>query len=652
MYAADDNESDSSPRQLAFLRRRLDNATEKCFILTPTAHYINPTLPASFWGRNDHNHLAHDNSAAILLSPRSTCTQSNKSVSISSPRPTIPSDFSISSPSFSQSSKHILNSPAHLSTVRTPSTMSSSPGSYSIGSFNRQGSVTTEVASPLSQSRFDSSLGQLTKKFVHILRSAPGSRIDLNRAARELGVQKRRIYDITNVLEGIGLIQKEGKNHVAWNDDPDVDLSRAPEPVEGTEVASSRIESLRKEVSAAKAEDAALENFLDFLSQQSAFLSSASDGSEISSSQFRRFLPPGMDNPQSHMYVRYSDITGIPSYNNDTIIGIKAPVGTNLEVPDPDQEVPPWMRKYQMFLNASSPPPSQPTTGDGGEAAGTAINVYLIRPEIGPDSPSRGGATTSPLRTTRSGDRRAGGVIEDTGERDSRGGESSRSSDDRKPAPLAVQSHEHSGQPLAGGSRHYESGRQPSSSGYDEVPSGDLHSTPQRRTPGRLQPRSETSSGGLGVEGDPHSHGPESDAGPLSPPWNRANPYMGSYEGQGPPGAPPTPQGSGSFGISRPQSPFSQHDFYNLPLQSPSSRGFLPASFLASPSGTMPAGFSPLPPAHGQPNPAVGDAHFPMPPLHDRRGGVWRHPGPSELPDSNTSDHPSNPNVAPRRPRR
>lgn len=28
--------------------------------------------------------------------------------------------------------------------------------------------------------------------------------------------QKRRIYDITNVLEGIGLIEKKTKNQVRW----------------------------------------------------------------------------------------------------------------------------------------------------------------------------------------------------------------------------------------------------------------------------------------------------------------------------------------------------------------------------------------------------------------------------------------------------
>lgn len=41
--------------------------------------------------------------------------------------------------------------------------------------------------------------------------------LDLNWAVSTLDVQKRRIYDITNVLEGIGLIGKEGKNHIRWN---------------------------------------------------------------------------------------------------------------------------------------------------------------------------------------------------------------------------------------------------------------------------------------------------------------------------------------------------------------------------------------------------------------------------------------------------
>ena len=40
--------------------------------------------------------------------------------------------------------------------------------------------------------------------------------VDLNQAAAMLEVQKRRIYDITNVLEGISLIQKKSKNNIQW----------------------------------------------------------------------------------------------------------------------------------------------------------------------------------------------------------------------------------------------------------------------------------------------------------------------------------------------------------------------------------------------------------------------------------------------------
>lgn len=64
-------------------------------------------------------------------------------------------------------------------------------------------------------SRYDSSLGLLTQKFMQLLQDSPSNSLDLNLAAEELKVHKRRIYDITNVLEGIGLIEKPSKNQVA-----------------------------------------------------------------------------------------------------------------------------------------------------------------------------------------------------------------------------------------------------------------------------------------------------------------------------------------------------------------------------------------------------------------------------------------------------
>jgi hypothetical protein len=59
-------------------------------------------------------------------------------------------------------------------------------------------------------------LGELTKKFMYLVREANGNYLDLNEAAQQLGVQKRRIYDITNVLEGINLMKKMMKNQIKW----------------------------------------------------------------------------------------------------------------------------------------------------------------------------------------------------------------------------------------------------------------------------------------------------------------------------------------------------------------------------------------------------------------------------------------------------
>ena len=85
-------------------------------------------------------------------------------------------------------------------------------------------------------SRFEKSLGLLTTRFVNLLQEAEDGVLDLKvvsifsetirvsklsynvlQAADTLNVrQKRRIYDITNVLEGIGLIEKRNKNCIKW----------------------------------------------------------------------------------------------------------------------------------------------------------------------------------------------------------------------------------------------------------------------------------------------------------------------------------------------------------------------------------------------------------------------------------------------------
>ena len=54
--------------------------------------------------------------------------------------------------------------------------------------------------------RKKNSLGKLGKKFANYLSKKKDDRIDLNDASKALNIKKRRIYDITNVLEGKQLI--------------------------------------------------------------------------------------------------------------------------------------------------------------------------------------------------------------------------------------------------------------------------------------------------------------------------------------------------------------------------------------------------------------------------------------------------------------
>ncbi|KAK4532398.1 hypothetical protein CCYA_CCYA12G3255 [Cyanidiococcus yangmingshanensis] len=64
--------------------------------------------------------------------------------------------------------------------------------------------------------RQDCSLFKLTHRFLELVFKTNDGLLDLNSVAERLGVKKRRIYDITNVLEGVGIIEKQGKNHIRW----------------------------------------------------------------------------------------------------------------------------------------------------------------------------------------------------------------------------------------------------------------------------------------------------------------------------------------------------------------------------------------------------------------------------------------------------
>ena len=59
-------------------------------------------------------------------------------------------------------------------------------------------------------------LVSLTKAFMDLIMASGGKEIELSQAELQLNANKRRLYDVTNVLVGIGLIERAGKSKVRW----------------------------------------------------------------------------------------------------------------------------------------------------------------------------------------------------------------------------------------------------------------------------------------------------------------------------------------------------------------------------------------------------------------------------------------------------
>jgi|EP00945_MAST-04E_sp_MAST-4E-sp1_P003621 transcription factor E2F3 len=183
-------------------------------------------------------------------------------------------------------------------------------------------------------SRYDSSLGLLTRKFLKLLKCAPDGALDLNSTAQDLGVQKRRIYDITNVLEGIGLLEKKSKNTIMWKG-------------AGSKISPEKeviLKDLRESIQQLKEEEKELD--LDTL-------------------LVTKELNAAADKPSNRKlaYATPDDLRNLPCFANDRVLAIRAPSGTNLEVPDPDEGMEAGRRRFQIFLKS-------PNNG--------SIDVYLV----------------------------------------------------------------------------------------------------------------------------------------------------------------------------------------------------------------------------------------------------------------------------------
>ncbi|KAE8886744.1 hypothetical protein PF005_g7422 [Phytophthora fragariae] len=196
------------------------------------------------------------------------------------------------------------------------------------------------VSKPSPASRYDSSLGLLTKRFVELIQAAPSKDLDLNTAAESLGVQKRRIYDITNVLEGIGLIEKTSKNNIHWKG--------ASGPTGGTD-SYQGIDHLRQSISDLRQEELKYDQHIKMVSQN---IRRLYEEEAFDKGSFENFC-----------YVTHDDMRRQESFAGQSVMAIKAPPGTTLEVPDPDEGMPAGKRRFQIFLKSTDGP----------------VDVYLVR---------------------------------------------------------------------------------------------------------------------------------------------------------------------------------------------------------------------------------------------------------------------------------
>ncbi|NXX50436.1 E2F5 factor, partial [Tricholaema leucomelas] len=148
-------------------------------------------------------------------------------------------------------------------------------------------------------------------------------------AADTLAVrQKRRIYDITNVLEGIDLIEKKSKNSIQW---------KGVGAGCNTKEVIDRLRYLEAEI-----EDLELKE--KELDQQKLWL--------------QQSIKNVMDDSTNHQYP-FKLIVCILEVDlkagGDTLLAIQAPCGTQLEVPIPEMGQN-GQKKYQINLKSSSGP--------------------------------------------------------------------------------------------------------------------------------------------------------------------------------------------------------------------------------------------------------------------------------------------------------
>ncbi|EDQ88967.1 uncharacterized protein MONBRDRAFT_8506 [Monosiga brevicollis MX1] len=173
--------------------------------------------------------------------------------------------------------------------------------------------------------RSEKSLHLLTTRFIDLLQNTPGGSLDLKDAAEKLDMrQKRRIYDITNVLEGVGLVEKTNKNVVRWRHDPSSDSSSS----------NAQTRAVQEEIASLDAEIQSLERLTHVMQDR---LRNAVD--EVEDPKLKA-LP-------------YRDICKAKGLQDQTHFAIRAERGATMTVPEP-QPIDNQRTQYCLYLRGNA----------------------------------------------------------------------------------------------------------------------------------------------------------------------------------------------------------------------------------------------------------------------------------------------------------
>ncbi|KAK6587679.1 E2f3 protein [Cryptosporidium xiaoi] len=220
-----------------------------------------------------------------------------------------------------------LTSPTpYISAPYSPNSYLQSSTVYSNSSTNSPRSLSPTLSSRRSpslgseQSRAESGLLLLTERVIECARQNPNLEIDLQTVESKLGVPRRRLYDITNVLEAVGLFTKPRHNIYKLN----LDISSGLLQDEGND-----------------------ENIMFYTKSQTEL--------EQAISNLRHSIEDLIKNGQEQglLYIDGEIMSKLCPINSNTIVAISAPIDTSITL-NPNQHSYQLLNSILRTKNSSS----------------------------------------------------------------------------------------------------------------------------------------------------------------------------------------------------------------------------------------------------------------------------------------------------------